>query len=215
MELLSSRKVLKISLGGSQYAQVRIAVDGTHYMKGMAIYGDAKDFPKGIDVIYNTNKHVGVPALGEGESTVLKHLKIDKGTGQVDRDNPFGALIKGPKEKDGLLMAGGQRHYIDKDGVEKLSPINKLQDEGDWDSWSRNLASQFLSKQPLKLIKQQLDLSVKDKRAELDEIMNLTNPVIKRNFWKSLLAAAILMLLICLLKVLRNRHFRYYCLSLV
>lgn len=169
-----------ISLGGSQYSQVRIAVDGTHYMKGMAIYGDPKDFPKGVDVIYNTNKHTGTPMLGPENNTVMKKLKIDKGTGEVDRDNPFGALIKGPKEKDGLLMAGGQRHYIDKDGVERLSPINKLQDEGDWDNWSRNLASQFLSKQPLKLIKQQLDISVKDKKAELDEIMNLTNPVIKK-----------------------------------
>lgn len=43
-----------LSLDGSNYAQVRIAVDGTHYMKGMAMYAD--DIPKGYDVIYNTNK---------------------------------------------------------------------------------------------------------------------------------------------------------------
>ena len=34
-----------ISLGESRYAQVRIAVDGTHYLKGMAMYGDPKEFP--------------------------------------------------------------------------------------------------------------------------------------------------------------------------
>jgi orotate phosphoribosyltransferase-like protein len=34
------------------YGQVRIAVDGTHYMKGMAIYSD--DMPPGVDVIYNS-----------------------------------------------------------------------------------------------------------------------------------------------------------------
>lgn len=172
------RGVEDISLGGSQYAQVRIAVDGTHYMKGMAIYGD--DIPKGYDVVYNTNKKKGTPALGDENHTVMKLMKIDKKTGEVDRDNPFGASIKSPKEKDGVITAGGQRKYIGKDGKEHLSPINKLQDEGDWDSWSRNLASQFLSKQPLKLIKQQLDISVSDKKVELDSIMKLTNPVIKK-----------------------------------
>ena len=61
---------------------------------------------------------------------------------QDDPDNPFGAFIK----------AGGQSHYIDKDGTEKLSAINKLKEEGDWDKMSKNLSSQFLSKQPIKLI---------------------------------------------------------------
>ena len=174
------RGVEDISLGGSQYAQVRIGVNGTHYLKGMAMYGDDGDFPDGIDIIFNTNKHKDVPMLGPDDNTVLKPLKKVKATGEVDRDNPFGALLKTPKEVDGVLLAGGQRHYIDKDGKEKLSPINKLRDEGDWDSWSRNLSSQFLSKQPLKLIKQQLDLSTEDKRVELDEILALTNPVIKK-----------------------------------
>lgn len=182
-----------ISLGKSQYAQVRIAVDGTNYMKGMAMYSD--DIPKGYDIVYNTNKHIGTPAIdlnakyvlnektGEWDWTgkeVLKRLKINNDTMEVDKDNPFGALIKSPKERDGILTAGGQSYYTDKDGKEKLSPINKLQDEGDWDTWSRTLSAQFLSKQPLKLINQQIDLSLADKKAELEEIMNLTNPVIKQ-----------------------------------
>lgn len=167
-----------ISLGGSRYSQVRIAVDGTHYMKGMAIYSD--NMPDGVDIIYNTNKHKGTPMIGEKDHEVLKRMKIDKATGEVDRDNPFGATIKSPKERDGIITAGGQRHYIGKDGKEHLSPINKLQDEGDWDSWSRNLSSQFLSKQPIKLINQQIDISIKDKINELDKINNLTNPVIKK-----------------------------------
>lgn len=170
-----------LSLGGARYSQVRIAVDGSHYMKGMAIYADDKDFPKGYDIIYNTNKKKGTPMMSDdGGSEVLKRMKIDKATGEVDRENPFGALIKSPKEKDGVISAGGQRHYIGKDGKEHLSPINKLQDEGDWDSWSRNLSSQFLSKQPLKLINQQIKLSIADKEAEFDSIMQLTNPVIKK-----------------------------------
>lgn len=182
-----------ISLGNAMYSQVRIAVDGTNYMKGMAMYAD--DIPDGYDIVYNTNKHRGIPAIdkdakyvinketGEGSWTgkeVLKRMKIDNRTMEVDRDNPFGALIKSPKDKDGVITAGGQRHYIDKDGKDKLSPINKLQDEGDWDNWSRKLSSQFLAKQPEKLINQQIDLTIADKRAELDEILNLTNPVIKK-----------------------------------
>lgn len=175
------RGVEDISLGGSQYAQVRIAVDGTHYMKGMAMYASDDDIPPGYDIIYNTNKKKGTPMIGESKDhEVLKRMKIDDKTGEVDRDNPFGALIKSPKDRDGIITAGGQRHYIDENGNERLSPINKLQDEGDWDSWSRNLSSQFLSKQPMKLIKQQIDLSIADKKDELEKINNLTNPVIKK-----------------------------------
>lgn len=168
-----------ISLGGSLYSQVRVAVDDTHYMKGMAIYSD--DIPKGYDIVYNTNKKTGTPMIGDDPNNeVLKRMKVNDNTGEVDRDNPFGALIKGPKEKDGKIQAGGQRHYTDENGNDRLSPINKLQDEGDWDSWSRNLSQQFLSKQPMKLIKQQIDLTVAERKAELDTIKSLTNPVIKK-----------------------------------
>ena len=157
-----------LSLGKSQYAQVRIAVDGTHYMKGMAMYGT--DMPDGIDVIFNTHYSNPRPMIAEGDKGVLKPLKINAETGKVDQDNPFGALIK----------RGGQYEYTGSDGKQHLSPINKLREEGDWDSWSRNLSSQFLSKQPVKLIKQQIDLSVAEKRSELGDIKNLTNPVIKK-----------------------------------
>jgi hypothetical protein len=43
-----------VSLGKVRYAQVRIAVDGTHYLKGMAMYKD--DLPAGKDLVFNTNK---------------------------------------------------------------------------------------------------------------------------------------------------------------
>lgn len=42
------RNVPELSLGNSKYAQVRISVDGTHYLKGMAIYAD--DLPDGVNV---------------------------------------------------------------------------------------------------------------------------------------------------------------------
>lgn len=41
------RGVDDLSLGNSRYSQVRILVDGTHYIKGMAVYSD--DMPDGVD----------------------------------------------------------------------------------------------------------------------------------------------------------------------
>ena len=156
------RGVDDLSLGNSRYAQVRILVDGTHYLKGMAVYSD--DMPDGVDVVFNTNKSKDVPALGPKNNTVLKPIKDDP-------DNPFGALIK----------AGGQSYYIDKDGKRQLSPINKTREQGDWDEWQDALPSQFLSKQSLSLARKQLNLAASDKIAEFDEINSLTNPTVKKH----------------------------------
>lgn len=145
-----------LNLGNSHYAQVRIMVDGTHYLKGMALYSD--DIPDGYDIVFNTNKKSGTE-----KEKVFKEISNDK-------DNPFGALIK----------ANGQSYYIDKNGNKKLSAINKLKEEGDWDEMSRTLSSQFLSKQPVDLINKQLDLTYKDYVSEFDTINSLTNPTIKR-----------------------------------
>lgn len=155
------RGVPDISLGNAKYAQVRIAVDDTHYLKGMAMYSD--NMPKGKDIVFNTNKKSSVPM-----EDVLKPLKHDK-------DNPFGATIK-PEEK--LTMA--QRHYVDADGQRKLSPINIVNEQGDWANWSKALSSQFLSKQSSVLAKKQLDLAYANQADEYATIKNLTNPVIKQ-----------------------------------
>lgn len=102
-----------LSLGESRYSQVRIMVDNKKYIKGMAVYGDPKDFPPGVDVIFNTNKHKDKSKL-----EVLKDIKSDP-------DNPFGSLIKDADQ-------GGQYWYTDKSGKKKLGLINKRSDEGDW-----------------------------------------------------------------------------------
>ena len=161
--ILIRRNVDDLSLGSSKYAQVRIAVDGTHYLKGMAAYSD--DLPDGCDILFNTNKKRGTPMLGDKDS-VLKAFKTD------DPDNPFGAEIK----------EGGQSYYTGKDGKKHLSAINKVNDEGDWGEWSKTLSAQFLSKQNIPLIKKQLSLSIADKEAEFDEIKSLTNPTIKKHY---------------------------------
>lgn len=143
--------VKDLSLGNSRYAQVRIAVDGTHYLKGMAMY--KKDLPPGVDLEFHTSK----------SNTGVKNDAFKK---QKDEENPFGTVVR-------------QRHYTDADGKKKLSPLNIVNEEGQWDKWSRNLSSQFLSKQSVGLVRQQLGFTLQGRQQELDEIRHLTNPVIK------------------------------------
>lgn len=170
------RGVEDISLGDSKYAQVRIAVDGNLYLKGMAIYND--NMPPGVDVIFNTSKHAGTPF----EKT-LKPMKTDK-DGNIDKDNPFGAAIKESGTINGLL-AGGQREYIGADGKPHLSVINKVNEEGDWSKWDKTLASQMLSKQDISLAQRQLNISYLGYRDDLNDIMKLTNPEIKKQLLQS------------------------------
>lgn len=172
------RGVNDLDLGKSKYAQVRIAIDGTHYLKGMAIYND--DMPKGVDIIFNTNKGSSVGKIGalkvlspdinsekaqeiiksnktkeEKESLLKKGVK--DGSIPPDPDNPFGATIK-----------------------RKNGGLNIVNEEGDWDKWSKTISSQVLSKQSVPLAKKQLGLSLKQKQEEFEEIMTLTNPVVKK-----------------------------------
>ena len=163
------RGVNDLSLGESRYSQVRILVDGTHYLKGMAVYSD--DMPDGVDVIFNTNKTKDVPM-----NKVLKEIKNDP-------DNPFGSSIKD-------IEQGGQYWYDPKTGDRvsaktpgaKLGLINKRADEGDWTDWKDTLPSQFLAKQSYSLAKKQLDLAKADKSDEFNEICSLNNPTIKKHF---------------------------------
>ena len=162
------RGVADLSLGESRYSQVRILVDGTHYIKGMAVYSD--DMPDGVDVIFNTNKKVGTPL-----TKVLKEIKDDP-------DNPFGSAIKDADQ-------GGQYFYDPKTGERvsgttpgaKLGLINKRADEGDWSEWKDTLPSQFLSKQNINLAKKQLGLAQADKQSEFDELCALENPTVKKH----------------------------------
>lgn len=156
------RGVDDLSLGNSKYAQVRILVDDTHYIKGMAVYTDGKDMPPGVDVVFNTNKKKGLPM-----TDVLKEIKDDP-------ENPFGSLIKDADQ-------GGQYWYTDKNGQKKLGLINKRADEGDWTEWQDSLPSQFLSKQPIQMVRKQLDLAKQDKQYEYEEICKINNPTIKKH----------------------------------
>lgn len=150
--------VRDLTLGDNHYAQVRIAVDGSHYLKGMAVYSDK--IPKGYDIVFNTNKTSEVPMLGDKKNTVLKPLKDDE-------DNPFGATIR-------------QYDYTGADGKKHQSPINIVNTEEDWAKWSKTLSAQFLSKQRPALAKRQLDLVYQEKKDLFDEIMQYPNDTIKK-----------------------------------
>lgn len=132
-----------LDLGKSHYAQVRIAVGDNSYLKGMAYYNDK--MPKGVDVVFNTNKAKGTP-----REKVLKELKNNP-------ENPFGAVIN------------RQKGYL-----------NIVNEEGDWNKWSSGMSAQFLSKQPLALVKDRLKATSKQVKNEFDEIMSIPNPVVRK-----------------------------------
>lgn len=153
------RGVDDISLGQSKYAQVRIGVNGTHYLKGMAMYSD--DMPPGIDMMFNTNKSDTGSKLD-----AMKPIKRDK-EGVVDEDLPFGSVTR-------------QKHYLDGKGKEQLSILNIVNEEENWSKWSKSLSPQMLSKQSGTLAKKQLSETFANKKLEYDEIMGLTNPTVKK-----------------------------------
>lgn len=150
------RGVKDVSLDTSHYAQVRVMVDNTHYLKGMAMYKD--DLPDGVDLVFNTNK-----SNTGNKLDAMKSLKDDP-------DNPFGAAFR--------------RQIVDEKG-NVTSAMNVVNEEGNWGTWSNNLSSQFLSKQSPTLAKQQLNKTYEDTKANLDEIMSLTNPTVKQKLLES------------------------------
>lgn len=169
------RGVPDLDLGNAHYAQVRIAVDGKYYAKGMAVYSD--DLPDGVDIRVNSNK----PRSGGIEKALKPQEHINKNKDlPIDKDNPFGAVTKQEYELERV-----SNYYIDpKTGEKKQSALNFVNEEGGWEKWRKSLASQFLSKQPPELAKQQLNISVIEKQREFDEIKRLTNPVLKATMLK-------------------------------
>lgn len=155
-----------LALGKRDYAQVRIGVDGTHYLKGMAVYGNPKDMPAGVDIVFNTSKHQGTPMIGEGDNTVLKPMKKDQ-NGDIDGQNPFGASFR-------------QWDYQDQKGESHTSPVNIVNADEDWDKWQKSLSSQFLSKQYPSLARRQLDIRYSEMADEFDDLKSLNNPTLKR-----------------------------------
>lgn len=144
--------VKDLSMRGKNYAQVRIQVGNDHYIKGMAVYKD--DLPKGVDIVFNTNK---TKAKVPNKLDVLKALKDDP-------ENPFGTVVDQIKDSN--------------DNV--TSALNLVYEQGQWKDWSNTLASQVLSKQSPTLAKQQLNMTMERRINEHDEISALTNPTVRK-----------------------------------
>lgn len=148
--------VKDLDMGKNNYAQVRINIDGTHFVKGVAVL--KSDIPDGYDLVFNSNKKREVGKLG-----ALKPLKDDP-------DNPFGSSIK-KQIYDIDPKTGGQR---------LKSAMNIVTEEGDWDNWRLSLPSQMLAKQPVPLIRSQLGETRKQTADRVSEINKITNPVIRK-----------------------------------
>jgi DNA-binding CsgD family transcriptional regulator len=170
------RGVEDISLGANKYAQVRVAINGTHYLKGMAIYAD--DLPAGVDVRFNTNKKRDDPKVisdgkeaGDLKLGAMKAMKTSADKKTVDSENPFGATTF-------------QHTYTDSKGRKKTSALNMVYEEGDWDAWSRTLSSQMLSKQSVTLAHTQLNKARQQREKDLQDILSLTNPLVREKLLK-------------------------------
>lgn len=160
-----------LSLGNAKYAQVRIAVEGDRYIKGMAVYNE--DIT--CDILVNSNK-----SKAKGVDGALKKMDVTK-------SNPFGAAVVQTYVKDENGKA-----VLDKDGNQVRSAINivgsgydeytstDMHKEGTWGTWSKNLPGQFLSKQNYPLVKQQLNNQVKIMEDSLNDIRKINNPTVKR-----------------------------------
>ena len=148
--------VKDISMGNARYSQVRIKIDGTHYLKGMAVYKD--DLPDGVDLLFNTNK-----PRSNNKLDAMKELKEDK-------DNPFGAVIRQRLDEHGNVTSA----------LNAVGSKEGAGEEGSWDTWSKSLPAQMLSKQHPNLAKSQLAVTRERRQREFDEINNLTNPVVKK-----------------------------------
>ena len=152
------RGVPDLDLEENHYAQCRIAITdkkyGKLYAKGMVVYSD--DIPEGADILVNSKKSKTKP-LDE----VLKPQKDNP-------DNPFGSTYY-------------RKEYEDENGKKQLSALNVMNEEGDWNKWSRTLASQELSKQSVALAKQQLNIAKELKTNEYNEIMAISNPTVRKD----------------------------------
>ncbi len=143
-----------LSLGGNRYGQVRIKVGEGHYLKGMALYHP--NMPDGVDLLFNS-----VKSNTGNKLDAMKKLEDDP-------DFPFGSVVRQIQDRPGHPDA------------KVISAMNMVNEQGKWDEWSKNLSSQFLSKQSPPLARTQLDKAYTTRKAEFDDIMSLTNPTVKK-----------------------------------
>lgn len=154
-----------LDLGNAKYAQVRIAIGDGLYAKGMAIIDNDAKFPPGKDIIFNTNK-----------------TRIDPVTGVATRTDKVFKKIKS-NEPDPMKMFGTTI-------TDQKGKLNIASQEGDWNTWSSTLSSQFLSKQPISLVRDRLDATHDGLKKQFDEAMSIPNPVLRKQLLDGIVSDA-------------------------
>ncbi len=157
--------VKDVELGANNYAQVRVAVGNDHYLKGMATY--KKDMPEGVDVQFYTAKE------SSGNKLDAMKKNVEEGYGP-NGEHP--------------LLRSTRRQILENSGTpdERVtSAMNLVNEEGNWEDWSKNLSSQFLSKQSRALAKSQLDMTYERRQFQLEDINKLTNAVVRKKLLKN------------------------------
>jgi hypothetical protein len=157
--------VKDVSLGGNKYAQVRVAVGDDHFLKGMAVYKDG--LPPGVDLQFYTKK--------ENSGNKLDAMKKNEQEGY------------GPNGEHPLLRST-KRQITDNTGTPDehvVSAMNLVNEPGEWEKWSKNLSSQMLSKQSRQLAKTQLDMTYERREFQFQDIMKLSNAVVRKRLLKN------------------------------
>lgn len=149
--------VKDLSIGKNNYAQVRVMVDGTHYLKGMAMYKD--DLPEGTDLLFNTNKS----STGR-KKDAMKEIAADP-------ENPFGSIIHQIQDERGNVTSA----------MNMVGTRTGLGEEGSWDRWKTELSTQMLTKQDVTLAQRQLDLTMERRLNDFNQLNSLTNPTVKKD----------------------------------
>ena len=155
--LIELRRTPDLDMGPKRFVQARIGIDGTHYLKGMAVHPPDNQMPDGVDIVFYTSKPAGLadqkdymkPQVAEGAS-------------------PFGSSFK-------------QKQTLDPEGNPIVSAVNVLYEEGDWSTWDKNLASQFLAKQSPRLAEQQLETLYQNQVDYLEDIKSIPNETVRQH----------------------------------
>lgn len=122
------------------------------------IAAEGKLYIKGMAAYSDSDFPSGVDIIfNTNKSNALPKEKALKSMSD-DEDNPFGANI-----------------------IRQKGALNIVNEQGDWDTWSKKMSSQFLSKQPVSLVKDRLEATSKHLKDEFGDISSLTNPVVKKH----------------------------------
>lgn len=154
---------------------------------------------KDMDGVILVRPGVEDTSLGSARYAQVRILVDDnkylKGMAMYSDDLPKGCDLlfntnKTRADCDGDKMKAMKNVENDPENPFKAVPIdqrgvmNIINDEGTWANWSKSLSSQMLSKQPVSLAKKQLTIDYENRKAEFEEIMQITNPAVRKKMLK-------------------------------